>query len=103
FAKDYASEAELLAAVRWLVEHGADIHAVHDSGQTALHYAAQAADGVVEYLVAHGASLTAKDKQGRTALDVAMGKGVRPRITGDPVRRESTVTLLERLAGDLKP
>jgi hypothetical protein len=97
FAKDYATEDELLAAVKFLVEAGADVNAAAENGQTALHAAAQAADGVVKYLADHGANLDAKDKQGRTPLDVAMGVGVRARISGDPTVRESTATLLREL------
>ena len=97
FAKDYATEDQLLEAVKLLVESGADVNTANEAGQTALHMAAQAADGVVQYLAAHGADLDAKDKQGRTALDVAMGKGVRPRISGEPVARESTAALLSKL------
>ena len=74
FAKDYATEAELLDAVKFLVEAGADVNAANDNGQTALHIAAQASDGIVKYLAGHGANLDAKDKQGRTALDIALGK-----------------------------
>ena len=44
FAKDYATEAELLAAVKLLVdlgvESGVDINAANDADQTALHIAA---------------------------------------------------------------
>jgi ankyrin repeat protein len=96
FAKDYATESELLDAVRFLVEHGADVNAANDSGQTALHIAAQASDGIVDYLAAHGANLEAKDKQGRTPLDVALGKGVRARIGGESTVRESTAAILRQ-------
>ena len=96
FAKDYATESELLDAVRFLVEHGADVNAVNDTGQTALHIAAQASDGIVDYLAAHGANLEAKDKQGRTPLDVAMGKGVRARLGGESTVRESTAAVLRQ-------
>jgi ankyrin repeat protein len=96
FAKDFATEAELLEAVKFLVEHGADVNAANDAGQTALHIAAQASDGIVDYLAAHGANLEAKDKQGRTPLDVAMGKGVRARIGGESTLRESTAALLRQ-------
>ncbi len=97
FAKDYATEAELLAAVKYLVESGVDINAANDAGQTALHIAAQASDGIVKYLAEHGANLDAKDKQGRTPLDAAMGVGMRARIGGEPTMRESTAALLRQL------
>lgn len=97
FAKDYATEAELLDAVKFLVESGADVNAANDAGQTALHVAAQASDRIVQYLAEHGANLDAKDKQGRTALDVAMGAGVRARIGGESTLRESTAALLRQL------
>lgn len=96
FAKDYATEAELLEAVKFLVERGADINAVNDNGETALHIAVQASDGIVDYLAAHGADLNAKDKQGRTPLDIAMGVGVRRRLGGESTVRESTAALLRQ-------
>jgi len=97
FAKDYATEAQLLDAVKFLVESGVDVNAANEAGQTALHIAAQASDGIVKYLAEHGANLDAKDKQGRTALDVAMGVGVRARIGGESTVRESTAALLRQL------
>jgi ankyrin repeat protein len=98
FAKDYATEEELLRAVELLVERGVNINAANDSGQTALHIAAQASDRIVEFLATHGARLDAKDKQGRTPLDIALGTGVRARIGGESTVRESTAALLRRLA-----
>jgi ankyrin repeat protein len=97
FAKDYATEAELLDAVTFLVESGVDVNAANDAGQTALHIAAQASDRIVKYLAEQGANLDAKDKQGRTALNVAMGAGVRARIGGESTVRESTAALLRQL------
>jgi ankyrin repeat protein len=97
FAKDYATEAQLLAAVQFLVESGMDVNGTNEAGQTPLHIAAQASDGIVKYLAEHGANLEATDKQGRTALDIAMGKGVRARIGGEPTMRESTAALLRQL------
>jgi ankyrin repeat protein len=101
FAKDYATEAALLEAVKFLVElgveAGVDINGANDAGQSALHIAAQASDGIVKYLAEHGANLDAKDKQGRTPLDAAMGVGMRARIGGEPTMRESTAALLRQL------
>jgi ankyrin repeat protein len=97
FAKDYATEPELLAAVTFLVASGVDVNAVNDSGQSALHIAAQASDQIVTFLAQHGANLDAKDKQGRTALDIAMGTGLRARIGGESTVRESTAALLRQL------
>jgi len=97
FAKDYATEAELLSSVRFLVESGMDVNTTNEAGQTALHIAAQASDSIVKYLAEHGANLDAKDKQNRTALDVAMGVGVRARIGGESTVRASTAALLRQL------
>jgi ankyrin repeat protein len=97
FAKDYATETELLSAVMILVQSGLDVNAANDAGQTPLHIAAQASDGIVKYLAEHGANLDAQDKQGRTALDIAMGKGVRARIGGESTVRESTAAILRTL------
>jgi ankyrin repeat protein len=97
FAKDFASEAQLLEAVRFLAGQGLDVNVAAENGQTALHVAAQASDDIVQFLADHGANLDAKDKQGRTPLDIAMGVGVRTRIDGTVGLRENTASLLRRL------
>jgi uncharacterized protein len=97
FAKDYATEAELLEAVQLLVEAGSDVNAANDSGQTAMHFAARASDDIVKYLAAHGAAVNVKDKQGHTPVDIALGTGVRGRAGGPVTPRESTVALLRQL------
>lgn len=97
FAKDYATEAELLETVKVLVAAGADVNAAADNGQTPLHSAAQASDDIVRFLAAHGARLEAKDKQGRTPLDMALGVGLRGRAGGPAVVREGTAALLRQL------
>lgn len=97
FAKDYATEAELLSAVKALVAHGADVNAASDAGETPLHYAAQASDDIVRFLAEHGAQLEAKDKQGRTPVDMALGKGLRGRAGGPVTVREGTAALLRQL------
>ncbi len=97
FAKEYSTEAEMLEAVKVLLEHHVDVNAVNDSGQTALHFAAQASDDVVKLLAANGAKLDAKDKQGRTPLDTALGVGGRGRAGGPAPVREGTAALLRQL------
>lgn len=97
FAKDYATEAALIEAVKVLVARGVDVNAVNDSGQTAMHFAAQASDGIVQFLAEHGARLDVKDRQGRTPVDMAMGVGLRGRAGGPPIVREGTAALLRQL------
>ncbi len=97
FAKDYATEARDVEAVKVLLDRHVDVNAVNDSGQTALHFAAQASDDIVRLLVASGANPNAKDKQGRTPLDAALGVGLRGRAGGPPTVREGTAALLREL------
>ena len=62
------------AAVRVLLEAGADINAVNEADFTALHGAAyRGLNEVVEYLVAQGADIDARDYRGRTAYRLAEG------------------------------
>lgn len=105
FAKDYATDAEMLAAAKALVAHGADVNAVSAAGQTAMHFAAQAADvnlpqpsdDIVRFLAAHGAKLDVKDNRGRTPVEMAQGQGLRGRAGGPVAPRESTIALLKSL------
>jgi uncharacterized protein len=105
FAKDYATDAEMLAAAEALIAHGANVNAVSAAGQTAMHFASQAADvnlpqpsdEMVRLLAAHGAKLDVADKQGRTPVEMAQGKGLRGRAGGPVAPRESTVALLRTL------
>ena len=62
------------AAVRLLVEAGADINRTNEAGFTALHGAAfRGLAEVVEYLVAQGADINAQDFRQRTAYSIALG------------------------------
>ena len=83
-----------------LVEHGVDVNAFNDNGQTAMHFAAQASDDIVRYLAAHGAKLEPRDKQGRTPVDLALGVGVRGRAGGPPPVRQATAALLRQLISE---
>ena len=65
-------QAALLEAAKLALERAADVNAVDDYGNTALHYAAyNRVDAVVEFLVDRGARLAAKNKFGETPLWLA--------------------------------
>ena len=97
FTKDYATEAELLESVKVLVAAGADVNAVNDTGETPLHYGAQASDDIVRFLAEKGANLSAKDQQGRTPVEMALGVGLHGHAGGPPTVREGTAELLRQL------
>jgi ankyrin repeat protein len=97
FADEYAAEAQMIEAVKVLLDRHVDINAANDSGQTALHFAALSMDSVVELLVMNGAKLDATDKQGRTPLDMALGKGGPGRAGAAATPRPSTAAILRRL------
>src|SRR4029078_10659518 len=73
--QDHASEDEVLEAVKLLVEElGADVNAVNDVGETAMHAAAyRGANSVVQYLYDKGAKLDVVALDGRTPLIIADG------------------------------
>ena len=73
--QDRATEAEVLEAVKLLVEEQhLDVNFVADTGETAMHAAAyRGANSVVQYLFDKGAKLDVIDKSGRTPLAVADG------------------------------
>jgi ankyrin repeat protein len=73
--QDRASESQVFEAVKLLVEErGADVNAVSDLGETAMHAAAyRGANSVVQYLFDKGATLDVVAKDGRTPLIVADG------------------------------
>ena len=73
--QDRASESQVLDAVKLLVEEkGADVNAVSDLGETAMHAAAyRGANSVVQYLFDKGAKLDVVAIDGRTPLIVADG------------------------------
>ncbi len=91
-------ERDAEECVRLCLEHGADVNAVNDAGQTVLHIAAaQRGDDFIRFLVKSGARLDVKDKQGHTPLDIALGLGGGRRGRA-PAVRQSTAALLRALA-----
>lgn len=87
-----------LDAVKFLVEHGADVNAANEAGFAALHGTAfVGADAAAEYLARHGANLNAQDFIKRTAYRIAQGhKGGGMSF----VMRPSTAELLAKLGAD---
>jgi ankyrin repeat protein len=97
FAKDYATEAQMIEGLKVLLDRHVNLNATNDAGQTALHFAALSSDATVKLLAEHGAQLDVKDKQGRTPLDFALGAGGRGRAGALPIPRETTAALLRQL------
>lgn len=65
----YAAYARNRAAVRFLLEHGADVNARNKGNSTALMLAAQMGDlAIVKLLLAHGAEVNAQNVYGYSAL-----------------------------------
>ena len=83
----------LLAAVKYLVEeHGLDVNAEDEDGNTAVHNAASRGDNeMIQYLVSKGADVKKVNRRGQTTVDLANG----------PVQRTQpypeTIKLLEGL------
>lgn len=97
FAKDYATDAQMVEGLKVLLDRHVNVNAQNDAGQTALHFAVLSSDESVKLLAANGAQLDIKDKQGRTPLDFALGAGGRGRAGGPPVVRPGTADLLRQL------
>ena len=69
--------------VKLIVEHGADVNAENERGETALYGAAFLGnDKAIQYLVDHGAKLDAKTKAGRTIYDGVLNTGIPDDGTG---------------------
>jgi ankyrin repeat protein len=69
---DKAGRADPVEVIKMIVDAGADVNAVNDQQNTALHLAAQKGnDKVVQYLAGRGAKLDLKNKLGKTPGEVA--------------------------------
>jgi ankyrin repeat protein len=92
------TDADFIDIVTRCLERGADINAVNDAGQTALHAAVvQRDEAFVRVLAGHGAQLDVHDKQGRTPLDIALGAGGRGRGGAPPIVHEGAADVLREL------
>jgi ankyrin repeat protein len=79
------SEATVLDLVTLFLDHGVDVDAFNQEGQTALHLAAgRGFNRVVQLLADRGATLDLKNRQGRTPLDIAAGTGAAAGPGGGP-------------------
>jgi len=98
----FRSEPRCIETARSLLAAGADVNAVRDNGQAALHGAALWGwNDFVSYLAEAGAKLDIRDKSGATALDVASGKAGgtgRAGVAGAETHPE-TAALLRKLSG----
>lgn len=82
------------AAVKMLVEAGADVNAVNEASFTALHGAAfRGLNEVLQYLVDHGAHINDRDFRGRTAYRIAEGAQQAFRVQKWPETAEFLKTL----------
>ena len=74
FERSIGTEAERLEAVELLWKLGADLAAVNDRGETAMHGAARSGTtSVVRFLFEHGAALDIESEGGWTPLENADG------------------------------
>lgn len=90
------TEPEAIEAMKLCLQLGADINAINDEQQTALHGAIGRGESVIEFLVAHGADLRARDKKGQTPLELAISTrdyDVMTDHVGVEIRRRAVVVL----------
>jgi ankyrin repeat protein len=97
-------ERDVLSAVKLLTEEEhADVNAVNDRNETALHGAVcRSADSVIQYLADKGAKLDVRDADGLTPLEKAMDHIYLPITINGPVlnrfpAQAHTIALLKKL------
>ena len=99
FQAEHADEARTLDAARAALDAGADVHAVDETGNTALHHVVDKGfDRVVELLVERGAKLDATNDRGMTPLAL-----VTRRRRGNLEAAPDTEALLRALGAEEHP
>ncbi len=94
----YKTEAQAVAAVTQLLDHGAEVNQRDSNGQTALFGAATWGwNDVVRTLAARDADVMIKDVRGRTAADVAAGDDGGASGRSSTARHPETAALLKKL------
>src|SRR5499425_1380939 len=79
---DKAGRADPVEVIKMILDAGADVNAVNDQQNTAVHLAAlRGNDKVVQYLASRGAKFDIKNKQGKTPAEVA------PKRTADLIAK----------------
>jgi ankyrin repeat protein len=98
----FRNEKQCIEMAKMLLDAGANINAVNNNGQTALHAAARMdMKDFVRFIGERGANLEVKDRAGSTPLDIAEGRtgtAARPGASGPEKHPEVAAVLHELLA-----
>ncbi len=99
--RDSGTDQGAIEAIKICLEHGADVNAVNDDGETALHGAADArgSQAIVRFLVSSGARLDMHNTAGLTPLDAAFAH----RDRAGTLLRTDIVAELRQLAARHEP
>lgn len=103
----FRNEKPSIETGKLLVAAGADVNAIRDNGQTALHGAAQWGwTDFAKYLASAGAILDVQDAKGATPLDIAMGRAGgtgRSGVAGAETHPETAAALRSLMAANQRP
>jgi hypothetical protein len=89
-------EAEAIAAIDFLMDHGVDPAIANDAGVTAVHTAASRDyPGIIRHMAERGADLNVADSEGYTPLDYALGNLPQRRGPPPAVETAAAATLRE--------